>query len=127
MKTVRFKHWDCVVEKTRYGNGRPALVLNDARNGEQIAVATVNLPDVPVGRNEVFIKDYSDNEGMLAVLEAAGVVKSTAESVRSGYVTVPRAELLPPYRERSRLDEMLDKHKEQPEPPSPDRDTGRSR
>jgi hypothetical protein len=124
---IRFKQWDCVIEKSKYANGRTALILNDAHNGEQIAVATVNLPDVACGPNQVFIKDYSENEGMLAALEAAGVVKATGQTVNSGYVSVPCAELLPPFRERSRLEELLDKHKGQPEEPTPSRDTGRSR
>jgi hypothetical protein len=126
MKLVRFKDWDCVVEKCHYGNGRPALVLNDARDGEQIAVGTVNLPDVPAGPNEVFIKDYSENEGMLAALEAAGVVKSTGASVRSGFVTVPRAELQPPYRERERMFADVVSEKSAAQGPNPP-DKGRSR
>lgn len=101
MKRVNFGGYDCVVEKAAYPNGRPALVLMDARKGEQVTVATVNLPDVPAGPGEVFIKDYSENAGMLAALEDAGVVRATGETVRSGFVSVPRAALLPPYRELS--------------------------
>lgn len=101
MKPVRFLGVDCVVEKTRYANGRPALILKDARNGEDFAVATVNLPGVPAGPNQVFIKDYSENEGILAALEAAGVVKPTNVMASSGFVSMPICELLPPYQERT--------------------------
>jgi hypothetical protein len=106
MKTVRFLGHDCVVEKTRYPNGRPALVLNDARDGEMFAVATVNLPDLPAGPNQVFIKDYSENEGMLAALEAAGIVRPLNVRARSEFVSVPICELLPPYQEQT-LAEVL--------------------
>ena len=61
MKPIRFQEWDCLIEMGRYNNGRPALILKDAHDGEQIAVATVNLPNEPVRDNEVFIKDYSEN------------------------------------------------------------------
>jgi len=101
MKTIRFKDWDCVVEKGKYGNGRPALILNDSRTGKQVAVATVNLPDVEADRNEVFIKDYSENEGMLRALVDARVVMSLCDSIRVGFGEVQRAVLLPPFREKS--------------------------
>jgi hypothetical protein len=126
MKTVRFADRDCVVEKSRYTNGRPALVLNDPRDGEQIAVATVNLPDVPAGPNEVFIKDYSENAGMLAALEAAGVVRATGDVARSGFVTIPRCELLPPFRERS-LAEMVAEKSAAPASEPHDKDRGMER
>jgi hypothetical protein len=100
MKTVRFRDWDCVVEKRNYGNGRPALVLNDANDGEQIAVATVNLDEMPGSPNHVFIKDYSENEGMLKALTDAGVVRDTGIRVEGGFVSIPVAELQYPYRER---------------------------
>jgi hypothetical protein len=101
MKTVHFRQWDCVIEKLKYGNGRPAIILNDGRTGEQVAVATVNLPNVEAGRNEVFIKNYSENEGMLDALQAAGVVRETGDYVACDFAIIPRCELLPPYRERT--------------------------
>ena len=66
-----------------------------------VATATVNLPDVPLGKNQVLIKNWSENEGMLDALVAAGVVKPTGETVRSGFVEVPVCELQPPFREVS--------------------------
>ena len=101
MKTVRFQQWDCVVEKGKYGNGRPALILNDAHTGEEVARATVKLPNVEAGRNEVFIRNYSENEGMLNALQAAGVVRETGDYVACDFALIPRCELLPPYRERT--------------------------
>ena len=101
MKTVRFQQWDCVVEKGTYSNGRPALILNDAHTGKQVAVATVVLPDVEADRNEVFIKDYSENAGMLKALVAAGVVMWMRDGIRVGFGDVQRAVLLPPFREKS--------------------------
>jgi hypothetical protein len=107
MKTIRFGDWDCVVEKSQYYDGRPALILKDVHDGEMVTVATVNLPDVAAGPNEVFIKNYSENEGVLKALLEGGIIKLTGENVNSGFVTIPKVELLPPFRERS-LSEMLD-------------------
>jgi hypothetical protein len=99
MTQVRFRHWVCTVQKCQYGNGRPALKLVDAEDGSPIATATVNLPDVPLGGNQVAIKSYSENEGLLQALIAAGVVKPTGQTVPTGYAEVAICELQPPFRE----------------------------
>src|SRR5436309_716672 len=99
MTTVRFLDTDCTVEKHQYDNGRVALRLVDEEG--PVATATVNMPNVPLGKNQVLIKDWSENEGMLAALTAAGVVKPTGETIRSGFVEVPVCELQPPFREVS--------------------------
>ncbi|WP_152050931.1 DUF4313 domain-containing protein [Tautonia marina] len=106
MTRIRFRNWNCIVRKHQYDNGRPALQLIDAEDGSPIAQATVNLPDVALGRNQVAIKDWSENEGMLDALVAAGVVKPTGETVRSGYVEVPICELQPPFREVSHAERV---------------------
>ena len=97
MTTVRFLDTDCTVQKHRYDNGRVALRLVDDEG--PVATATVNLPDVPLGKNQVLIKDYAENSGILSALVAAGVVKPTGETIRSGFVEVPVCELQPPFRE----------------------------
>jgi hypothetical protein len=125
MKPIRFQEWDCDIELGRYNNGRPALILNDAHDGEQVAVATVNLQNEPVGDNEVFIKNYSENEGILEALVSAGVVKATGGKMDSNFVEIHRVELLPPYRERSHLDDLLNKSADRDEERSESRDMER--
>jgi len=88
-KTVRFKKWDCKLVWGKYGNGHFALELVDVLDGSPVAVATVNLPSQNLEHNEVFIKDYSENEGMLDALVQAGIVEDTGRRVTTGYVTVP--------------------------------------
>lgn len=73
----------------RYANNRTAIKLVSPEDGESIAVATVNLPDVPIGPDEAAIKDYSENEGMARVLIDAGLIEPEADRwLRSGFVTV---------------------------------------
>jgi hypothetical protein len=93
---VHFQGYDCEVEQRTYPNGRTALVLVDLQEREDVAVATVNLPDVPLKPGEAFIKDYSENQGMLAALEKAGVVQATGERVPTGFVEVPVVKILLP-------------------------------
>lgn len=92
---VNFMGFECAVQKTYYGNNkRTALQLFDVTDGQPVATATVNIPEVELKENEVLIKNYSENEGMLEALERAGIVWRTGESVSNGRVTIPVAKLL---------------------------------
>ena len=91
---VKFKVWDTIVRREEYANGRTALVLVDALDGSPIATASVNLPDVELAEDEVCIKDYSENEGMLDALVREGIVSETVRHVPSGFVTIPICKLL---------------------------------
>ena len=100
---IKFNVWNCEIKKEKYSdNGRVALQLvaadddemNEVYKGEPIAMATVNLPYIPLEKNEVGIKDYSENEGMLKALVNAGVVKDTGKYVLTGFVRIPICKLL---------------------------------
>ena len=104
-KLVRFAGHDCVVQAERYAStGHTALSLYDAKSGEPVATATINLPDIPLSPNQVFIKDYSENEGMLAALEKAGIIEVQGCYVPTGIGSLPVCELLipPPEQEKCR-------------------------
>lgn len=97
-KRIQFKDWDCELIKDEYvGNGRTALELvawedkpeEDIYKGEPISTCTINMPEVPLGVDEVIIKDYSENDGMLRTLLDAGVVELSGRSVQTGFVTCP--------------------------------------
>jgi hypothetical protein len=103
MKTVRFQGFDCMVEKHHYENGRPALVLTC--EGEQVAVATLNMPEIPIGPNTVIIKDYSENEGMLKALVEAGVIENSNVRAAGGF---PIGHLKEPYLEKDSLQINMD-------------------
>lgn len=94
--TVVHQGRPCGVELGRYGNGRTAVCLYDRETNEPHATATINLPDESIAPDEVFIKDYSENAGMLAALETAGLVAPTGREVRTGYVSAPVVKLLVP-------------------------------
>ena len=95
IKKVKYKDWNCNLLKSYYINGnRVALYLVAGEDGEPVSTCTVNLPDEPLDEGEVFIKDYSENEGMVEFLEKEGVVKPTGRMVQSGYVLIPVCKLL---------------------------------
>ena len=92
--TIQFKKWNCRLVWHRYGNNRRALELVDVVDGSPVVMATVNLPDEKLDPDEVFIKDYSENDGLLDALMKAGIVEDTGRRVTSGYVTIPVCRLL---------------------------------
>ena len=105
MNRVKFSSWDCEVIPARYRNGIIALKLVEWEDGYPvpIAVATVNLEDYEdeildaisvTGNNYTFIKDYSENEGMLDALVKAGIVSEPLGFYHTGYVTCPLVEVL---------------------------------
>ena len=91
---VNFRGEDCHVRLGHYSNGRLAITLI-TEEGEPMAVATVNLPDEDImDDGHVFIKDWSENEGMFDALIRSGVISAELhESVNIGHVYAYEAEL----------------------------------
>jgi hypothetical protein len=85
---LKFKKWNCIVEKTNYrSNDRIALKLTDISTGEAVATATINLPDQYLEKDEVIIKDYSENEGMYNALVAAGYISKKIRIIQGNFVS----------------------------------------
>lgn len=93
--TVTFLNTRCRLQFSRYANGRLAIQLHDNR-GEPFATATINVPTMPLAEDQVLIKDYGENEGLLTALEDAGVVRITGVRCRLGYVQADVCRLLIP-------------------------------
>ena len=94
---ISFKSWNCFLNLGYYGaGGRLAIkLLSDEENadkgvfyGEPIAIATVNLPEIKLKDNEIIIKDYSENEGMLAALKKFGFITDAKREISTGFTTV---------------------------------------
>ena len=94
---VQFKNWSCYTKAERYQlNGRLCIILLDTEDHQQVAIATVNLPEyrlkeegIILNDDQIFVKDYSENEGMTKALIDAGVIEQTPICcVKTGYVEV---------------------------------------
>jgi len=94
--TVHFAGFRCSVHLARYcyAPDQIAIQLRDADSGEPVATATAAVPEQALPSNLVLIKSYSENEGMLDALVAAGLVRDTGERVPSGRVQLAVCELL---------------------------------
>jgi len=106
MKIVQFKQWNCQLKFEKYANNnRVCISLFNAdpmieddiewpAGTVPIATATVNISDVTLVEDEVIIKDYSENKGMLNVLVEAGIVSKPDRYIKSGFVECPVCKLL---------------------------------
>ena len=86
--TVLFSGYTCSVQFSRYHDDNLHISLVDLVDGSPVATATTNIEGVKLASDEVCIKDYSENTGMLMALQAAGIVESVVDSIQSGYVYV---------------------------------------
>jgi hypothetical protein len=94
MQKVRFNEWDCVLEYGTYNNKRIAIQLNDAEDGMPIAIATVNLPELSLPPDHVFIKSWSENEGMAEALIKANIIGPNLGSASTGFVAASMHKLI---------------------------------
>lgn len=94
-KTINFKSWWCFIETSKYVNDRLAIDLCDVSDGCLVLTATVNLPHNHLPDDHVFIKDYSENEGIMNILINAGIIDHPTLYVPSGYVQIPMCKLHP--------------------------------
>ena len=83
---------DCSIKMEKYANDRPAMVIY--HDDEVLLKATVNLPDHNIPEGYVYIKDWSENEGVLKSLIAAKVIEAPEIFLPSGFVYVPVCKLL---------------------------------
>lgn len=97
-------------EKEEAADARIAITLVST-TGEAMLVATVNLEIAPEP-NHVFIKNYSENEGVEEALEKAGVIEQFGEGryARSGYVLVRHYKLT-----EKALKELAEQNPEKPQ------------
>jgi len=88
------------LQVARYSNGRIALQTYTA-DGEPFMTCSVNVPDQPCGESEVYIKNYSENEGITKWLLAQAIlVWPPVGRVHSGHTFIERYALSKPIAER---------------------------
>lgn len=73
MKTYKYilgeDTYDVFLNITNYrNNGRKAIQLLDAEDGCPFMMVTVNVPEVELAEDEIIVKNYSENDGVLQFL-----------------------------------------------------------
>lgn len=85
------------VVKTTYPAGdATALLLIDADDGSPVTTASINVAGTSEDllKDKIVLKTYSENEGLLALLEDEGIVEHTGRSMQTGYETSPVVRLI---------------------------------
>ena len=80
------------VAKEQYRDGSLALTINDPL-GDHIATVSVWIATAPA-EGCIWVKDYSENQGILAALVEAGVLETTGREQAINHVTLPEARVL---------------------------------
>ena len=94
-KIVHFNGFKCVAKISRYLIPNiPAIILYDIEDGQEVLRPTTNLLDVKLKYKEVFIKNYSENEGVLQALIDAGIISEPVYKMDSGFVELYICKLL---------------------------------
>ena len=94
ISTKYIKETEASIQIRHYKNNRTALQLVGP-SGELLLTATVNLPHEELPDNQVFIKNYAENTGILTVLQEKKIIKLVDRQVMSGFVWLDVAELRP--------------------------------
>ena len=79
--------YNVLLKRGFYNGKNTSLELFDMEDGFPFAKCTVNIPGLE--KDEVAIKDYSENEGMLDFLLSNSIVEKPHRYERSGYVRIP--------------------------------------
>lgn len=82
-----------VIKFAEYAENNIAILIVDEFSEERLAVASVNLDELPP-KGHVWLKGWSENEGIPEALEKAGIVELTGETTPTGYVEAQLAKLL---------------------------------
>jgi hypothetical protein len=94
MNKVKFLGEECTIEFQKYQHGGVAMQLWCSEG--PMCKATVCIPGAKIKDNEVLIKNWSENEGILDALISSGIVKDTGKVVPSGYVEANVCEICVP-------------------------------
>lgn len=92
-----FHNWTPEVEIYQT-TGRIAIGYMTEEDGypETAAIATVNVPDIYLEPDEVLIKNYSENEGIMELMVKAGHIGPILSHHHLGHVTVTKHKCLLP-------------------------------
>jgi len=84
-QTVKFGGTTCVVNRYKYQNGQNCLKLVDLEDFAPYCTATTAY-DTEIEQDEVIIKDYSENSGVMKALIEADVIEQHHRRIETPFV-----------------------------------------
>ncbi|MFW6015275.1 MAG: hypothetical protein ACOCRK_02410 [bacterium] len=85
---------EAFLQLDKYSNGSTAISFRSSV-GEPLSVATVSLGDITPSEGCAFIKNWSENEGVLDCLIDNDMVELTGKEIETGYCKAQEVKLLP--------------------------------
>ena len=89
----KYGEYEVTLNFLKYVGGQNRIDLIDSEDGFPVAVASVSIKE-DLMEDEVAIKDYSENEGVLDFLIEEGIVSGPIRYFQSGYVKIPICNLI---------------------------------
>lgn len=96
--TFTTKHggsYQVFIQLGKYRNGQTSVQLIDAEDGQPVATASIAMPELSLEDNQIVVKDYSENEGMLDFLLENSIIEMCSEYIETGYNISSVVKLLP--------------------------------
>lgn len=70
------------------------IIVIDNKTESAIAVASIAQPEIQLEKDEVIIKDYSENEGTFQTLMNNEIIEDTGKRIPTGYAISPIGRIL---------------------------------
>lgn len=86
---LNYKNFQVTVKKSTYFNNNLRVDLIDVEDGLTVATVSVNVKHVPLEKDQIIVKDYSENEGMADWLLENKVAEKTDTHVFVGSSKCP--------------------------------------
>jgi len=91
---IKFKGEEFSIRITTYSIGNNIKIQLFDKDELPFMTATTNVEHIVLNFDEVLIKNYSENEGILKALKEAGVIENITEKVALGYDYIHICKLL---------------------------------
>ncbi len=88
-----YGEYEIDIKMSKYTNGQHRMDFIDIEDGFPVLVASVSIQE-NISSDEMAIKDYSENEGVLKFLMEKGIVSSPLKYFNSGFVRIPLCKLM---------------------------------
>ncbi len=84
---------NCHLSFAKYQDGSTALLILTSL-GEPLIKVTACLPHIALAKDQILVKDYSENEGILDCLVKLEIIEDLEDPIPSGYAILNVCKLL---------------------------------
>lgn len=93
-KKLTFRNTPCTAHRGTYSGGGLRIYITEDDTNSTLFTASLNMEDRRLKDNQIIIKNYGDNVGILEALRKAGIVGETIRTASVGLEEADIVELL---------------------------------